>query len=336
MSHRRDLHINWSAQWRGPVPNPSRFRCQLDDQPAFLVPPRLLTHSVSGFAIGSLIVNPYLWWSRLGNPPTEIVGWTKLAENFDWRDEAVWITDQDGEVVLPFTLGSTYRALTEDFCRGRSAPEGLPSHALAILEAARILVVPDLEERRRDEWRSVLADCARQFQYGYAVVAGLIHPFHLGELRRYCRYLIRSGRIQLGDGQSPRRYVAHNESVAQFFHWQLSTVVSTIVGEPVKPSYCYLASYQSGAMLPRHTDRPQCQFTVTVLVDSSPEPAVASPWPLHLEISSNEIKVYQAIGDGLVYRGCEIPHYRTTQPSGRTSTSIFFHYVPESFRGSLE
>jgi hypothetical protein len=168
------------------------------------------------------------------------------------------------------------------------------------------------------------------------VVAGLIHPFHLGALRRYYRYLIRSGRVQLGDGQSPRRFVVHNESVTRFFHWQLSTAVSAIVGEPVKPSYCYLASYQSGAMLPRHTDRPQCEFSVTMLVDCSPEPAVESPWPIHLQTSSGETTVYQAIGDGLVYRGRTLPHYRTAQPDGSTSTSVFFHYVPESFAGPLD
>jgi hypothetical protein len=31
-----------------------------------------------------------------------------------------------------------------------------------------------------------------------------------------------------------------------------------------------------------------------------------------------------------------VPHYRDVLPAGRTSTSIFFHYVPADFCGPLE
>ena len=60
---------------------------------------------------------------------------------------------------------------------------------------------------------------------GYAPLGNLIHPFHVAALRRYYRYLIRTGAIQLGDGQSPRRYVAYNEPVARFFHRQIAATL---------------------------------------------------------------------------------------------------------------
>ncbi len=93
----------------------------------------------------------------------------------------------------------------------------------------------------------------------------LIHPFHIAALRRYYRYLIRTGAIRLGDGQSPRRYVAYNEPVARFFHHDIAATLSAVAGEPIKPSYVYLASYLSGAELKKHTDREQCEFSVTLL-----------------------------------------------------------------------
>ncbi len=77
-------------------------------------------------------------------------------------------------------------------------------------------------------------------------------------LRRYYRGLIRTRKIALGDDQTPRRYAAHNESVARSHH-QLAGAVTAIAGEPVKPSYVYVASYQSGAELEKHTDREQCE-----------------------------------------------------------------------------
>jgi len=144
------------------------------------------------------------------------------------------------------------------------------------------------------------------------------------------------GTIRLGDEQSSRRYVAHNEAVARFFHHQIANAVSAIVGEALKPSYVYFGSYLSGAELKKHTDRPQCAFSVTLCLDFSPEPDLATSWPIRLDTPEGTVKVYQALGDALVYRGTRVPHYRHVLAKGYTSTSIFFHYVPEDFPGSLE
>jgi hypothetical protein len=125
-------------------------------------------------------------------------------------------------------------------------------------------------------------------------------------------------------------------SVARFFHHQIANAVSAVVGETVKPSYVYLASYLSGAELKKHTDRQQCEFSVTLCLDFSPEPALATSWPIRLDTPEGSVTVYQALGDGLVYRGTKVPHYRHVLAEGHTSTSIFFHYVPVNFSGPLD
>ena len=171
---------------------------------------------------------------------------------------------------------------------------------------------------------------------GYAPLGDLIHPFHIAALRRYYRYLIRTGAIRLGDGQSPRRYVAYNEPVARFFHHDIAAALSAVAGEALKPSYVYLASYLSGAELKKHTDREQCEFSVTLCLDFSPEPALATPWPIRLDTAHGSVTVYQALGDALAYRGTRLPHYRHPLGAGQSSTSIFFHYVANDFAGSLD
>ena len=94
--------------------------------------------------------------------------------------------------------------------------------------------------------RQILTKAAELFlAKGYAAIPNLIHPFHIAALRRYYRYLIRSGVIRLGDRQSPLRYVAYNEPVARFFHENITKKLSSVVGETIKPSYVYLASYLS-------------------------------------------------------------------------------------------
>ena len=117
----------------------------------------------------------------------------------------------------------------------------------------------------------------------------------------------------------------HNEPLARFFHHQIASVMSALAGEELKPSYVYLASYLSGAELKKHTDREQCDFSMTFCLDYSPEPEAATPWPIQLQTKNGMVAVYQALGDGLAYRGTRLPHYRGVLGEHQTSTSIFFH-----------
>ena len=115
----------------------------------------------------------------------------------------------------------------------------------------------------------------------------------------------------------------------------LSLTSICFAAEPVKPSYVYFASYQGGAELERHTDRPQCEFSITYCLDFTPEPVRATPWPILLDTPAGRVTVYQAIGDALLYRGCQVPHYRRRLQEGATSSSFFFHFVREDFTGPL-
>jgi len=219
----------------------------------------------------------------------------------------------------------------------QAVPPSVPESTQRLLAAAGILIPDGLMSERRTLRMEIMERTSTLFRTkGYAPLAGLIHPFHIAALRRYYRYLIRSGAIQLGDGQSPLRYVAYNEPVARFFHQQIAEPLSAVAGEPLKPSYVYLASYLSGAELRKHTDREQCEFSVTLCLDFSPEPALATPWPIRLDTSAGTVTIYQAIGDGLAYRGTRLPHHREKLGPGQTSTSIFFHYVGADFKGSLD
>jgi hypothetical protein len=189
---------------------------------------------------------------------------------------------------------------------------------------------------RKEKWRQTVVQCSAQFRAkGYVPIGQLIHPFHLAALRRYYRHHVRRGTFSLGDKQSTLRFVGHNEAVARFFHRQLTTIVRDIAGEAVKPSYCYFSSYQGGATLKKHTDREQCEFSVSLCIDYSPEPQLATPWPLRLHPDGGEVQVFQALGDALLYRGRQIPHSRSKLGEGQSSTSIFFHYVREDFAGAL-
>ncbi len=312
---------------------PNRFFCLLDDLPLHLIP-RHAAGLLANHDAPPLFLNPDCQICSDGNVPEEFSQHRDLLSGFALQGTIAWVRHRESPSLLPFWLGPEMEAVVRGLELGEPVPSSLPQESRNILAAAEILVP---QERAVDRPRNqkVHQPGALFRERGYAPLAGLIHPFHVAALRRYYRSLIRSGAIRLGDGQSPRRYVAYNESVARFFHHQLAATFSTTAGEPLKPSYAYLASYLSGAELQKHTDREQCEFSVTLCLDFSPEPELETPWPIQLDTPTGTVTVYQAIGDGLAYRGTRLPHYRSKLGEGQTSTSIFFHYVAADFTGSL-
>jgi hypothetical protein len=326
------------APEQGPVVRipPERYYCLLDEQPTHLVPQRLLHALENESGSDHLIVNPDCGFAEDSELPFDLGRAALSVEKFA-KGRIAWLGDAATGIILPFWLGEEFGSLLSELVPGREVSANLPEDARRILAMAGILVREGHAERRREVWAEVVHCCAPIFRSkGYVPLGRLLHPFHLAALRRYYRYLIRKGKLQLGDDNNPHRYVVHNEPVARYFHHQLRAAMSHIAGQRVKPSYVYVGSYLPGAKLRKHTDRPQCEFSMNLLLDYSPEPVCETPWPLHLESKGRLTTLYQAIGDVLLYRGCQVAHYRNPLPEGHTSTSIFFHYVPEGYSGSLD
>jgi len=316
----------------------SRFHCRLDDQPDHLVPERLLRPEYwEDLADRPLFLNPDCRFTADGEIPPEAAAAGFPAQEQMAGGEMIWLKDPAHGALQPFWLGPELCALLCGMQPGDPAPTTQSPQARRTLIMASVLVPEDYASSRRQQWTEIISATLPQFQsQGYAPVAGLIHPFHIAALRRYYRHQLRTGNLYFGDDQSPLRYIAYNDPVARFFHRQLTPAFSALASAPLKASYVYLASYQPGAILRKHTDREQCDFSITLCLDYSPEPRHATPWPLQLHKKSGTVKVFQAIGDALLYRGCELPHSRAPLPDGHTSTSIFFHYVREDFTGSLD
>jgi hypothetical protein len=316
---------------------PQEFHCLLDELPLHLVPRRLLKRLDWQYGAGrNFFLSPQCSILPAGEVPEELQSHRDLLEGFSLRGTVAWVRDPGRSMLHPFWLGPRLEEIVARVGAGEPA-SSLPNGVRLVLARAGILTTEDYSVLRVAAWSEIVRVKAQSFQErNYVPISDLLHPFLLAALRRYYRYAIRRGVVRLGDEQSPRRYVAHNEPVARYFHHQIAHAVSAIVGEPVKPSYVYLASYLSGSELKRHTDRLQCEFSVTLCLDFSPEPKQATSWPLHLDTANGTVTVYQALGDGLVYRGTKVPHYRDALAQSFTSTSIFFHYVPASFSGTLD
>jgi hypothetical protein len=335
--------LEWVANMLGETPRlavaatfpPDRFYCLLDEMPVHLLP-RGATNAVLHDDLSQpLFLSPECRILPAGQLPDELIVQPELVSNFALQGTIAWVRDSAGVFPLPFWLGPKLASTICSLQPDQDARALLSPAECRTLAAARILCRRDFPASPWNSPGFVDKLCRNYRQKGYAVGTALLHPFQVAALRRYYRCLVRKGAIRFGDAQSPLRYKAHNEPVARFFHRYFTNIVSAVAGELVKPSYVYMASYLSGAELKKHTDREQCEFSVSFCLDFSPEPVDATPWPLCLETPAGEVKVHQALGDGLFYRGTRVPHYRGRLGEGLTSTSIFFHYVSTSFTGSL-
>jgi len=280
---------------------------RLEDQPDVLAPRAALLRRRSGDGAPLVVSNAW----RVGSAEVEI------------EDRARVTTRQ-------FGLTPRWREILARLVPGEEAPELDPFTDAVLVDAGILVAGPQPDAQLLPAARASFAADR------YAVVPDALHPYETAALRRHLRHRIRTGAFPLGDVRVTRRHHAHNEPMLRAYQERLLPMVTAIVDAPVKPSYAYLSAYTEGSMLPPHRDRAQCEYTITLQVDYTPEPALEAAWPIRLELPDAELIVFQSLGDALLFAGREHVHYRDTLPAGHISTSMLLHYVDLDFEGSLE
>ncbi|HEV2719829.1 MAG TPA: hypothetical protein VG323_07395 [Thermoanaerobaculia bacterium] len=276
----------------------------------------------------ALIANRSL---RVGEMPPDFLPRLRFRPHFEMK--TAWLDDPATAVLTPVPLDDAAAAVVAALEPGRALRVPVAPRLLATLRDASILVPRGFANARLAAWRRGAAAARARFRrQGYAILPPLLPPAFVSAMAAHLRGLIAGGGVTLGDRQCPLRYAVYNDRLARFVHHQLTRAISEIAGQPLKPSYVYMASYVAGAELRRHRDREQCEVSVSFLVDFTPG---APAWPLKLDTRGGTVAVEQRPGDALLYRGCELPHYRDALPEGCTSTSLFLHYVPVAFAGDL-
>lgn len=199
-------------------------------------------------------------------------------------------------------------------------------------------------DRRRNESRpatTTLDSAVTRTHFereGFTVLENLLPGDHVEELGRYFQALAAQGFLSCSEDRGSRRYIAHNHPVANFWHDQLNERVSQLAGRPTKRSYSFASLYLAGGDLFWHTDRPPCEYTVTLLLDYAPLDADRrSPWALKVKGRDGTIHtLHQRIGEALLFKGRELRHGRAMLPDGHRSASLLFHFVNEDYDGVME
>ena len=147
-------------------------------------------------------------------------------------------------------------------------------------------------------------------------------------------------------------------SLASYWHPQYRSIHSDIrlklekiLGKKLYNTYYYDRFYFPGQALTKHADRDSCEISVTTHISTN----LKEPWPIWIKTpdtyadkkktiiskKGEDHSVVLSAGDGMIYKGCERPHWRDPMPTEHKRTwygkkteknglyyhQIFFHYV---------
>ena len=115
---------------------------------------------------------------------------------------------------------------------------------------------------------------------------------------------------------SPNPIDIYMELLTAIVHRDYTTsIVEKETGLKLIPTYCYTRKYFQGSILDSHTDRDACEISLSYCI-SGPE------W----EINMGDNTFITKIGNGVIYKGCEVRHGRS-EPSSGEVIQVFNQWV---------
>lgn len=121
------------------------------------------------------------------------------------------------------------------------------------------------------------------------------------------------------DVQCPLSWSIHGDVKIDGLLSSLTRTVEAWTNCKLIPTYSYARIYKKGEVLKKHTDRPACEYSVTLTLAMDKK----HPWPVWF--GTTEVKEAK-VGMGIVYKGCEIEHWREPY-EGEEQIQVFLHYV---------
>jgi len=124
------------------------------------------------------------------------------------------------------------------------------------------------------------------------------------------------------DEQIPNTYSHYSDIAMETLMLKCQPGMEKATGLKLYPAYTYARIYKKGDELKRHKDRFSCEISTTMNLGGD-------GWPIYLEPSGKKgmkgVKVDLKPGDMLVYRGCDLEHWRKPF-QGKVCYQVFLHY----------
>jgi len=158
------------------------------------------------------------------------------------------------------------------------------------------------------------------YKDGYLIVRGLLDTNNALDLGAHLkkREILNQGVD--GDEQAPLSTSFYSDSISSAKQRELLSTIEKHTGLELFKTYNYARIYKKGSILRIHRDRAACEISLTMDLGGD-------VWDVFLlDRNENPVRVQLNPGDALIYRGCEIHHWRA-KFEGEEHIQVFMHYV---------
>ena len=160
-------------------------------------------------------------------------------------------------------------------------------------------------------------------QAGYLAVRNLLPRPILDYLKAYYRILQANGTLTR-DAQAPLSLSVGGDSALDAVLEFVGPEIGLRVGLDLAPTYSYSRIYMKDDRLSPHLDRDACEISVSVCIETPPS---AGPSVLHFKRPGRRVaKVSMREGDGCIYMGREVEHWRDPIPEDGY-VQLFLHFI---------
>lgn len=163
------------------------------------------------------------------------------------------------------------------------------------------------------------------------VIKNFVDPTTIKTISQYMENKVRQNQWETRQedfeyGSSPSLLSYYADPLIETLLQESVPSVEEITGLELYPTYSYSRVYTKGDELTPHVDRPSCEISVTVNVAT-----VGKPWPIWMKVPGKEpIKVEMEPGDAVVYRGCEVTHWRDKMVDSDINVQFMLHFVTKN------
>ena len=158
---------------------------------------------------------------------------------------------------------------------------------------------------------------------GYAIARGLVAPARVELLRQHLERRNAQGTMSQKDDQVPQTPAVYGDGEVDRLMQDLVPALEAQTGLKLFLTYSYARIYKRGDALAPHRDRSACEISISVNLGQVPD----APWALH--VGDDGFAARLAPGDALIYRGCELTHWREPY-EGDSVVQAFLHYVDQN------
>ena len=136
------------------------------------------------------------------------------------------------------------------------------------------------------------------------------------------------------NGQIPNTYSQYANIAMETLLLKCQPGMEKATGLKLYPAYTYARIYKKGDELKRHKDRFSCEISTTmnlggddwpIYLEPDPKKGGVKPGVGYVSDNTKGVRVDLKPGDMLVYRGCELEHWRE-KFKGKECVQVFLHY----------